>query len=239
MQNKKILFFTFILILPLVIAFIHNVGTKNYKEDNFYIDLILEDLEISKTKPLFTNFAEEVDFINIIHSSILSSITNKTSIPINQSREPKDIYMLKQGECFDLSRLLEKTFQFYGYKTRHLSIYEKIGKYPLFNLFFKKGNDSHAVSQIKTSRGWLTVDSVKPWISLDNSEILFNISNIKNNKNWKYDSPHHIFDKEVYIIYGLYSRHGRFYPPYNFLPDINFLDFIAYNFTSIDLIKNL
>ena len=32
----------------------------------------------------------------------------------------------------------------------------------------------------------------------------------------------------IYII-GLYSRHGRFYPPYNFIPDINWGEFM-YNF---------
>ena len=32
----------------------------------------------------------------------------------------------------------------------------------------------------------------------------------------------YIYDDPFTFVYGLYSRHGKFYPPYNFVPDINY-----------------
>ena len=35
-----------------------------------------------------------------------------------------------------------------------------------------------------------------------------------------------IYTNFFVAVYGLYSRHGRFYPPYNLIPDINYGEFI-------------
>ena len=41
--------------------------------------------------------------------------------------------------------------------------------------------------------------------------------------------PHRIFRKSFIYVRGLYSRHGRFYPPYGPLPDVNWRQ-LAVNF---------
>ena len=87
---------------------------------------------------------------------------------------------------------------------------KKKGKYPFINLFFKKNNDSHAISEIFTQYGWISIDSVSNWIGIDDNYNLIKLENIKNINNWKYEQPHHIFEKDFYVIYGLYSRHGLF-----------------------------
>jgi hypothetical protein len=38
--------------------------------------------------------------------------------------------------------------------------------------------------------------------------------------------PGYIYNERFFYIYGLYSRHGRFFPPYNVIPDINYSEFI-------------
>ena len=43
---------------------------------------------------------------------------------------------------------------------------------------------------------------------------------------WKEKPPFNIYMKPFIYIYGLYSRHGKFYPPYNLVPDINYGEFI-------------
>lgn len=228
-SNKLfVLIFSFFLIIFLFLQF-HNVNKKLSDEDIYFIDLFIEELNLLEKKPIFSNFSEEIIFINSIHAAIIKNINSSSGISKNSSREPKDLYYLREGECYDTSRLLEKLFQYYGYKTKHLSIYEKKGDIPLLNLLLKKGNDSHAISEILTTRGWLAIDSVSDWINLDVNNKIIDINKIKFNANWEYNAPHHIFDKEYFLIYGLYSRHGRFYPPYNFIPDINFKDFVIYN----------
>ena len=86
------------------------------------------------------------------------------------------------------------------------------------SLFLKKGNDSHAISQILTTKGWLAIDSVSDWVNSDINNQIIDINKIKYNSNWKYNIPHHIFKKKNTLLYiFLYSRHGGFYPPYNFI----------------------
>ena len=232
MQIVKINKYILIIIIILISIFFtqyHNVKKNLTIEDIKYIKLFIEELDLDLNKPDFKSFNNELKFINLIHKKIIINIVNKEGIEIKNTREPKDIYVLKKGECYDISRLLEKIFQYYGYKTRHLSIYEKKGNIPLLNLFLKKGNDSHAISQIYTTKGWLTIDSVSDWVNSDINNIIIDINKINLNTNWKHHYPHHIFKKKYFIIYGLYSRHGGFYPPYNFIPDINFKDFVIYN----------
>ena len=42
----------------------------------------------------------------------------------------------------------------------------------------------------------------------------------------KKEFPSIIYGEDFFAIYGLYSRHGMYYPPYNFIPDINYSEFL-------------
>ena len=95
-----------------------------------------------------------------------------------------------------------------------------------------------------TKKGWLVIDSNFPWIALDVNNNPLSIKNIQQSLDnsvdidWK-KSPLDvvggntskyvksiIYTKPFVAVYGLYSRHGRFYPPYNLIPDINYGEFI-------------
>ena len=43
---------------------------------------------------------------------------------------------------------------------------------------------------------------------------------------WHKGPPTNIYEQPFTFVYGLYSRHGQFYPPYNFVPDINYGEFV-------------
>ena len=40
------------------------------------------------------------------------------------------------------------------------------------------------------------------------------------------DNFNELFAGEFIFVFGLYSRHGNFYPPYNYVPDINWKELI-------------
>ena len=42
---------------------------------------------------------------------------------------------------------------------------------------------------------------------------------------WKAPPPTPLYTHPFVYVIGLYSRHGMFYPPYNYIPDINYLEF--------------
>jgi hypothetical protein len=39
---------------------------------------------------------------------------------------------------------------------------------------------------------------------------------------WEVRPPSDTYLHHFVFTYGLYARHGRFYPPYNFIPDVNY-----------------
>ena len=43
---------------------------------------------------------------------------------------------------------------------------------------------------------------------------------------WNREPQTDIYEQPFTFVYGLYSRHGQFYPPYNFVPDINYDEFV-------------
>ena len=94
-------------------------------------------------------------------------------MPYGTKREPKDVFEAKAGLCYDRSRVIEKILNFYGFKTRHVAIYSTVSSpFALLSLV-TPGINSHAVTEVKTSKGWLVVDSNELFLSVgkDNEPI--------------------------------------------------------------------
>lgn len=68
--------------------------------------------------------------------------------------------------CYDRSRTLDKALTYMGFKARYVFLlYRK--DFPLFETLIRRGHPSHAVTEVKTSRGWLYVDSNQAWIAVN------------------------------------------------------------------------
>ena len=91
---------------------------------------------------------------------------------------------------------------------------------------------SHAALEVLTKKGWLVVDTNSPWVAIDVHNNPLSIKKIQQSVDnsvyieWKKPPLDDIYIKSFVAVYGLYSRHGKFYPPYNFIPDINYGEFI-------------
>ena len=86
---------------------------------------------------------------------------------------------------------------------------------------------SHAVTEVKTSRGWMLVDSNVEWIALTRMNEPVNADDVGKHAIEFNDLP--IAYKQPYwAIRGLYSRRGQLYPPYNYIPDVNWPDFLSW-----------
>ena len=203
-------------------------------EDQEYIKKILEVEEIETFSGEQT-FAEEVKFISTVQDSVLQKVPHEGGVPFGQEREPADIYRHASGSCYDRSRLLEKIFRAHGLQTVHLSLYythEKPGPLALIT----PQNPSHAISKVKTREGWLAVDSNRRWLNLDENLNIVSFDKLAAQAddeisavNWydRYsrDHDHSITNRPFVRIYGLYSRHGLFYPPFDRIPDIHWGEF--------------
>lgn len=182
------------------------------------------------------DLAKDIEFIRKVQDSVLNVAPIDEGIPYGQTREPEDLLKAKQGLCFDRSRVIEKILMAHGFETRHVFLYSTKKTGSSVRSLITPGVPSHAVTEVWTAGGWLVVDSNDRWVSLDSNgnpreiEEIAATSGPGGGIDWK-DDPPGIY-KELYpftFLYGLYSRHGEFYPPYNPIPDVNYGE-LLYNF---------
>jgi len=134
--------------------------------------------------------------------------------------------------CFDRSRTFDKLFNWYGFETRH--VYILYAKNPVtgerlsfWRAFFTKGTHSHAVTEVKTSHGWLVVDSNLPWISVAANGDPVDADHIHAQAD-RFASMPEYWNRPYWAIRGLYSRRGQFYRPYIPYPQLNWMDFLMW-----------
>jgi hypothetical protein len=200
------------------------------KEDKTYTHLLVTKYNID-TNSIHASLQSEIDFIRSIQTAIYT-LPTKDCIPLKHSRNIKDLYGQGCGMCYDKSHVMEKIFQMYGFETRHISIYYYKNWYQKFWTFFVPSSGSHAVSEVKTKGGWIFVDSVSEVIGLSEQNTVLSLSDIrkllKEKKETKKIRRLFSFRHNFIYLYGVYSRNGYLYPPYNFVPDYKFQE-LHYN----------
>jgi hypothetical protein len=142
------------------------------------------------------------------------------------SGELGDLYEAKRGLCYDRSRAIEKVLSHLGFEVRHAAVYstKKTGR---LAAFLTPKTQSHAVTEVKTEHGWLVIDSNRRWIGLtsDGQPVALEALQDKSaEQTWDtrlQEDMSPILAGPYTYLFGLYSRHGRFYPPYTPVPDVD------------------
>ena len=141
--------------------------------------------------------------------------------------------------CFDRARITEQALQIFGFKVRHVHLNET-AKRGYFNLLIPRSN-SHAVTEVLTSKGWLGVDSNQQFILLDKDNFPNTYEKAISSGLINYYSEFSLYKKPSTYVIGLYSRNGSLFEPYlPYIPEINFNDFFSnfFNIKIIDPITN-
>ena len=231
-QNKKLLFLlvsAFFVVSLVAVLYFNAVDNTLTEEDKKFIPMYMGEIPPLPENP---TYQDELNFIVAVQHSVLQIAPGNEGLPCCKKREPKELYMAKTGLCYDRSRVIEKVLRYYGFTTRHISLYSKAKTDSAIKALMTPGVSSHAITEVLTKRGWLVVDSNAPWVSTDINNEPMSISDIQakiDNSSliqWKQNPPTDIYLKPFVFLYGLYSRHGYFYPPYNMIPDINYKEFI-------------
>lgn len=218
----------FILVLNGVLALLTNVPTHVTESDGavFRTTLGLTQIE----RPL--TYAQELNVIRQVQRLVMEKAPMGEPISEYESREPEDLFRKRSGLCYDRSRTFDKVYAWLGFKTRHVYIFYPVddegGKEASFlKTFFTRASDSHAVTEVKTSKGWLVVDSNSSWISVTKDGQPVDADHLKNHVNDFEDLPSY-FNQDFWAVRGLYSRRGQFYRPYIPYPQLNWVDFGAW-----------
>jgi len=177
------------------------------------------------------SYQDEIDFIEGVQRAVLNVAPRNEGLPTGGPREPRDLFEARKGLCFDRSRVIEKILRYAALETRHISLFSTRETGSAMRSLVTPGVASHAVTEVRTKRGWLVVDSNDPWVSLDVTTHPIPMSGIKSSADrreplaWSKPLPNEIYEQPFTFVYGLYSRHGEFYPPYDFIPDVNYAEF--------------
>ncbi|MDP2795822.1 MAG: transglutaminase domain-containing protein [Sulfurisoma sp.] len=219
-------------IIPIVCAVAilksHAVDNSLSDEDRRFIPMYLSGVRAPAEN---STYEEELDFIISIQRSVLDIAPENNGLPFSQKREPKELYEAGAGLCYDRSRVIEKILRYSGFETRHVFLFSRNSASDMKSLT-TTGVSSHAVTEVLTKRGWLVVDSNASWVSIDSNRHPIPIKRIQLameesvDIEWRMEIPSDIYEKPFAFVYGLYSRHGHFYPPYDFVPDIQYGEFI-------------
>jgi hypothetical protein len=205
----------------------HAVDTAVSDEDRTYIPKYLVGISTPPAETQRT-YRAEIKFIDEVQKAVLRIASGKDGVPLDAEREPRDVFEAKTGLCYDRSRVIEKILRYAGFEVRHVSIYSIKRTGSATRSLLTAQVPSHAVSEVLTKNGWLVVDSNDAWLALDESGSPISIGRIKaaadgrTSLRWRDPVPTPLYREPFTWVYGLYSRHGRFYKPYGFFPDVNY-----------------
>jgi hypothetical protein len=202
-------------------------------EDIRYINAFLKDWNISATPAeVHQGFENEIAFIGVVQDNIVAGMRHQGVDP-TKFGNVRSYYQDRQGMCYDRVVLLEKILQTFHFDFRHVFVYylENDKEATIWD-FFRTGTGSHALTEVKTSKGWMVIGSNADWMGIDVNGYLFTIRELKE-KLYKTgrvplkEQPLHGVNfweqhPRFRYIYGVYSRHGHFLSPYNTVPDYNF-----------------
>lgn len=216
-----------------ILAVTHNVPTGLSSTDRATIETLLATADRPDLKPdaaMGQPFAEQVAIVAAVQAAVLAAAPVLAPIPFDREREPRDLVELGFGECFDRSRAIEKALSYVGLKNRHAAVYSTARTGSALATFLTPRVDSHAVTEVLTEKGWMLVDSNVPWIGLTKDLDVVSLEDLQRHPQMRHalwhdlsrHGPSVIFQSDFTYLIGVYSRHGRFYPPYDFIPDVNF-----------------
>ena len=221
-------------VLLFVVLATQQVDVEVTPEDRAYAQKILDAAQVPPLPPK-PSYAQELAFIEGVQRAVLKVAPVNKGIPHGKTREPKDLFGAQHGLCYDRSRVIEKILSAHGFETRHIFGYAIVEGQSNLVTLLKPGTPSHAFSEVKTSRGWLLVDSNTHWRSLDAKSDPVSVADLRDDLRkpkvqWNEELAairYVFFKKDFFFFYGLYSRHGRFYPPFTPVPDVRWDEFLA------------
>lgn len=214
---RWLLTFTLVMLVTLIsLATYTNVPTK----------ITIKDRSVFESSGLGLGFEDQISLIRKIQVDVFTKAPLGEGIPDHSSREPADLLKYGQGLCYDRSRTFDKAFNFVGLESRHVYILFK-QNLPFWRAIFTYRQPSHAVTEVRTSKGWMLVDSNTAWVAITRHGEPVNADDV-----WRrfseFENPPPYLKDPWWAIRGLYSRKGHLYGSGIPFPEFNWPNFLAW-----------
>ena len=215
-------------VLNVLIGVVSNVSTSVSDSDEAVFHSILG---LKKPQGALS-YEQEIELIKSAQALVLKKAPVGEPIDEYSDRESENLFQKKVGCVMTAQELMTRIFSWYGFGSRHLYIlypeHPVTGeKLSFLRAFFTKGTNSHAVTEIKTSRGWLVVDSNSLWMSVVADGSPVDADHIYMQAN-RFASIPVYWNRPYWAVRGLYSRRGQLYRPYIPYPELNWYDFLSW-----------
>jgi hypothetical protein len=224
---KSILAAFFLVTLPLLVlstGSVDNSITESDKRAIIQLGPMIECVNIE-------DFESELNCARAVQNSIKVLIPNQKCAKLSNDLriEPENFIKRGYGCCYSRARFTEKTLRYYGFKTRRVAIHVD-GPYGVPGTLMLK-TVSHATTEVLTSRGWMGVDSNESFILITRSGQPLTFKNFKSHHAdlEQKPIPESFYQNEYTVVYGLYSRHGKFHGAFLPVPEFNYQE-VFYNF---------
>jgi hypothetical protein len=174
-------------------------------------------------------FEQEIALVRQVQKHVFQRAPLGDGIPDYQAREPSDLMRSGQGLCYDRSRTFDKAFNYLGMEARHVYLLYRENR-SFWSALFHHGQSSHAVTEVKTSQGWMFVDSNTEWVAVTRNGEPVGADDV-----WKlyadFDNAPHYLAAPWWAIRGMYSRKGQLYGAGIAFPELNWHDFVSWMVT--------
>lgn len=197
----------FLVFLVLTLSYVKNVSTELTPSDINHFQL----LGIQRPS-LDLSYKEEIDLIINAQRAVFLRAPLGQGIPNYEPREVENLFSYGKGLCFDRSRTFDKLYSYLGFESRHVFLLFKKNS-SFLSAILSKHQPSHAVTEVKTSRGWLFIDSNETWIGVTRNGDPVDADDIWKRLDEFETIPYYLKDPS-WAIRGLYSRSGGKYPPF-------------------------
>ena len=223
-RNLRILAVAFVILLAAVVE-IHNVSASPTQNDIDAVQTLLPaELREYAVKDC-VEFSCQFQVAKLVQSIFLRRAPIDSGIALDHPREIRDVLRVGHGLCFDRARAIEQTLRVLGFRTRRVYFFaRRTGETGVSDLASRQVV-SHTMLEVSTSRGWMLVDSNRSWIGVAKNGTLATARNLLQlEKDRLILPPTYLTALNYRYVYGLLSRHGHHYPPYDFIPDFSISD---------------
>lgn len=145
-----------LLFIPAIflILFVNSKSIALTAQDKNYLQLFLRDWHLNVSQEqVHKDFNSELNFISTVHDSVIAEIKHQ-EIAHQFFGDVSFYYKQRKGYCYDRSVLMEKFLAYYHFPFRHVYVYfGDNNRGPGIFGIFKRKLASHALTEVKTSKG--------------------------------------------------------------------------------------
>ncbi len=214
------------------VGFLVNKRPDVTENDRIFINAFMKEWGLPQDPAMVhQSFENELAFIRTMHNQVIDGIVHSYVKSLDSFGSVELYYRKRQGFCYDRTVLIEKILDHYDFKYRHVyAYYSSRSDKTSFADLFRKGTYSHALTEVKTKRGWMLIDGNEKWLGIDQAGNLLTMKEVGELNRQHQKTPMKLEGPQTLLInvhsfqylYGVYSRHGNCFAPRIGVPDVNF-----------------